>query len=168
MASALFGVAGLQVAEAGAAGGMLEVWAVTDHPAARVCPGCATPARRVHEYVLARPRDVRRGPDRVDLCWVKRRWKCDERGCARKTFTEWVPQVPPRCRITGRLREQAGAEVAGRGSRRPRRPGTRGCRGRSRTRRSPPPRTRCWSSRRPRWRAWASMSTAAAGPVAYR
>jgi len=112
----LFGVAGLRVTEAGpGAGGTLEVRAVTDHPAAGVCPDCATPARRVHEYVLARPRDVRRGPDRVDLCWVKRRWKCDERGCARKTFTEWVPQVPPRCRITGRLREQAGAEVAGRG-----------------------------------------------------
>jgi transposase len=115
MASALFGVAGLRVTEAGhGPGGTLEVWAVTDHPAARVCPDCATPARRVHEYVLALPRDVRRGPVRVDLCWVKRRWKC-ERGCARKTFTEWVPQVPPRCRITGRLREQAGAEVAGRG-----------------------------------------------------
>jgi transposase len=116
MVSVLFGVAGLQVTEAGpGAGGTLEVRAVTDHPAAGVCPDCATPARRVHEYVLARPRDVRRGPDRVDLCWVKRRWKCDERGCARKTFTGWVPQVPPRCRITGRLREQAGAEVAGRG-----------------------------------------------------
>ena len=88
MAPALFGVAGLRVTEAGPGpGGTLEVWAVTDHPAAGVCPDRATPARRVHEYVLARPRDVRRGPDRVDLCWVKRRWKCDERGCARKTFT---------------------------------------------------------------------------------
>src|SRR5580700_7212909 len=35
--------------------------------------------------------------------------------CARKTFTEWVPQVPPRCRLTRRLREQAGAEVTERG-----------------------------------------------------
>jgi hypothetical protein len=26
-----------------------------------------------------------------------------------------VPQLPPRCRITARLREQAGAEIAGRG-----------------------------------------------------
>jgi transposase len=116
MASVLFGVAGLQVTEAGhGPGGTLEVWAVTDHLAAGACPDCATPARRVHEYVLTRPRDVRRGPDQVDLCWVKRRWKCDAEGCARKTFTEWVPQVPPRCRITGRLREQAGAEVARRG-----------------------------------------------------
>src|ERR1700719_4432436 len=116
MVSVLFGVAGLRVTEAGpVAGGTLEVRAVTDHPAAGVCPDCATPARRVHEYVLARPRGVRRGPGRGGLGRVKRRWKCDERGCARKTFTGWVPQVPPRCRITGRLREQAGAEVAGRG-----------------------------------------------------
>jgi transposase len=114
--SVLFGMGGLQVTEAGhGAGGTLEVWAVTRSSSGRACPDCATPARRVHEYVLARPRDVRRGPDRVDLCWVKRRWKCDERSYARKTFTEWMQQVPARCRITGRLREQVGAEVAGRG-----------------------------------------------------
>ena len=68
-----------------------------------------------HDTVLARPRDVRRGGDPVAVWWVKRRWKCDEPGCARKTFTERVPQVPPRCRLTRRLREQAGAEVAGAG-----------------------------------------------------
>ena len=51
----------------------------------------------------------------MEVWWVKRRWKCDEEGCERKTFTEWVPQVPPRCRLTGRLREQAAAEVAERG-----------------------------------------------------
>ena len=112
----LFGVEGLQVTDAGAgADGTLEVWAVTDHPAAVACPECGTVAGRVHETVLARPRDVRRAGDRVRAWWVKRRWKCDEPGCARKTFTEWVPQVPPRCRLTRRLREQAGAEVAERG-----------------------------------------------------
>ena len=112
----LFGVEGLQVIDAQAGpDGTLEVWAVTDHPAARVCPGCGTAAGRVHETVLARPRDVRRGADEVTACWVKRRWKCDEQDCPRKTFTEWVPQVPPRCRLTRRLREQAGTEVADRG-----------------------------------------------------
>ncbi len=65
--------------------------------------------------MLARPRDVRRGGDPVHLWWVKRRWKCDQEGCDRKTFTEGLPQVPPRCRITARLREQAGAEIADRG-----------------------------------------------------
>jgi hypothetical protein len=97
-ASVLFGVEGLQVtgAEAGA-DGTLEVWAVTDHPAATVCPDCGMAAGRVHELVLARPRDVRRGLDQVAVYWVKRRWKCDEPQCVRKTFTEWLSQVPPRC-----------------------------------------------------------------------
>ena len=112
----LFGVDGLQVTDAGAGpDGTLEVWVVTDHPAAAACPECGTAAGRVHEMVLACPRDVRRAGDRVRAWWVRRRWKCDEPGCARKTFTEWVPQVPPRCRLTRRLREQAGAEVAERG-----------------------------------------------------
>jgi hypothetical protein len=51
----------------------------------------------------------------VAVWWVKFRWKCDAPGCDRKTFTERVPQVPPRCRLTARLREQAGTEIADRG-----------------------------------------------------
>ena len=112
----LFGVEGLQVTDAESGpDGTLEVWAVTDHPAARACPDCGTAASRVHQTVLARPRDVRRGPDRVQVRWVKRRWKCAEQACSRKTFTGWLPQVPPRCRLTARLREQAAAEIMDRG-----------------------------------------------------
>ena len=112
----LFGVEGLQVTDAQAGpDGTLEVWAVTDYPAAAACPDCQAVSARRHDTVLARPRDVRRGGDPVHLCWVKRRWKCDEEGCDRKTFTEWLPQVPPRCRVTARLREQAGTEIADRG-----------------------------------------------------
>jgi transposase len=115
-ASALFGVEGLQVAEAETEGdGSVTVWVLTCHPDAARCPDCRTRAGRVHEYVLTRPRDLRRGLDAVTVCWAKRRWKCQEPGCPRKTFTEAVPQVPPRCRLTGRLRELAGADVAGRG-----------------------------------------------------
>ena len=112
----LFGVEGLQVTDAEpGAGGTVEVWAVTDHPAAWACPDCGTVSGRVHEQVLTRPRDVARGRDVVQVRWVKRRWKCGNGECGRKTFTEWVPQVPPRCRLTGRLRELAGHEVAERG-----------------------------------------------------
>ena len=112
----LFGVEGLQVTDVEAGpDGMLEVWAVTDHPPAATCPDCGTASSRVHDTVLVRPRDVRRAGDLVAVRWVKRRWKCEEPGCERKTFTEWLPQVPPRCRLTGRLRDQAGAEVAERG-----------------------------------------------------
>ena len=112
----LFGVEGLQVIDAGpGAEGTVEVWAVTDHLAAAACPDCGTVSGRVHETVLARARDVRRGSDPVRVWWIKRRWKCQDGRCDRKTFTEWLPQVPPRCRVTGRLRAKAGAEVAERG-----------------------------------------------------
>lgn len=49
------------------------------------------------------------------VCWLKRRWKCAAPGCPRQTFTERLPQIEPRRRLTGRLRELLGAEVAGRG-----------------------------------------------------
>jgi transposase len=115
-ASALFGVEGLRVTDAQAGpGGALEVWAVTDWPSAAACPDCGALSDRPHETVLARPRDARRAGDPVDLRWVKRRWKCAQESCERKTFTERLPQVPPRCRVTARLREQAGREVAERG-----------------------------------------------------
>jgi len=112
----LFGVEGLQVTDADeGADGTVEVWAVTDYPAAAACPGCGTVSSRVHETVVTRPRDVRRAGDIVDLRWVKVRRKCENRQCPRKTFTEWAPPLPPRCRITARLREQAAHEVTGRG-----------------------------------------------------
>ena len=112
----LFGVEGLQVTDAeSGAGGTLEIWAVTDHAAASACPDCGTVSGRVHEQVLTRPRDVARGLDAVQVWWVKRRWKCQDERCERKTFTEWVPQVPPRCRLTGRLRKLAAEEIVKRG-----------------------------------------------------
>jgi len=67
-ASALFGVDGLQITGVQAGpGGALEVWAVTDYPAAAARPDCATVSDRVHETVVTRPRDVRRAGDPVDL-----------------------------------------------------------------------------------------------------
>jgi transposase len=143
-ASVLFGVEGLQVTDAQAGpDGTLEVWAVTGDPAAAACPDCGTVSSRVHEQVLTRPRDVARGLDAVQVWWVKRRWKCQDERCGRKTFTEWVPQVPPRCRLTGRLRELAAAEIAERGMTPAEAARGTACHGRSRTRRSPPRRTRC-------------------------
>jgi transposase len=115
-ASVLFGMEGLRVTDAEPGpDGTVTVWAVTDHRDAARCPDCGTVSSRVHEQVVTCPEDVRCSAGRVRLCWVKRRWKCQGKRCRRKTFTESVPQVPPRCQVTGRLREQAGAEVAGRG-----------------------------------------------------
>ena len=115
-ASALFGVEGLRVADAEReADGTLTVWVVTDHPGAAACPDCGAVSGRVHEHLLTRPRDLRRGLDEVSVAWCKRRWKCANQECARVTFTESLPAVPPRCRLTSRLRGLLGAEVAERG-----------------------------------------------------
>ena len=109
----LFGVEGLQVTDAQALpDGTVEVWAVTGDLAAAACPDCGTVSSRRHDTVLARPRDVRRGGDPVAVWWVKRRWKCDEQGCDRKTFTEWCR----RCRrgaAHARLRSRPASRGAG-------------------------------------------------------
>ena len=71
-ASALFGVEGLRVADAESeADGTVTVWVATDHPGAASCPDCRTRAGRVHEYVLTRPRDLRRGLDEVSVAWLQ-------------------------------------------------------------------------------------------------
>jgi transposase len=115
-ASALFGVEGLRVTDAEReADGSLTVWVVTDHPGAVACPDCGTAAGRVHEQVLTRPRDLRRGLEEVTVAWCKRRWKCGSPECPRLTFTESLPAIGPRCRLTSRLRGLLGAEVAERG-----------------------------------------------------
>jgi transposase len=41
--------------------------------------------------------------------------QCGNQECLRKTFTESVPALPPRCRVTARLRGQAAGEIAERG-----------------------------------------------------
>ncbi|TLF60899.1 transposase family protein [Nonomuraea sp. KC401] len=51
------------------------------------------------------------GGRRCALRWRKRRWCCDQTSCPRRTFTEQVPQIPARSRLTLRLRQAAGAVV---------------------------------------------------------
>ena len=110
----LFGMDGVEVTEAErGAGGRLTVWARITLPA--MCPGCGTVSEKVHQYVTVTPRDVRACGQDADLCLVKRRMKCAGKDCPAKTFTESVPQLPPRCTVTRRLLEHAGAEVADRG-----------------------------------------------------
>ena len=76
-----------------------------------VCPSCRSPSSSVKEWVVTEPRDVAL-PVPARLVWHKRRWRCRVSGCARSSFTESIPQVPRGARITGRLRDAAGAAVA--------------------------------------------------------
>lgn len=110
----LFGMDGVEVTEAERGeDGRLMVWARITLPP--VCPGCGVVSGSVRQYVTTRPRDVRACGEKMDLFLVKRRMECPDAVCGRRTFTESVPQVPPRCTISRRLLEHAGAEVADRG-----------------------------------------------------
>jgi transposase len=116
MASRLFALDGVQVAEVDAeAGGGRTVWLVAADPQVAACPGCGTVSARVKGYVTARPADLPFGQDQVAVVLVKRRLECREPSCPRRTFTEPVAQVPPRCRVTERLREHAAGLVSGGG-----------------------------------------------------
>ncbi|WP_261559427.1 transposase [Frankia tisae] len=87
------------------------VWLETVDEAARACPSCGVFASRVKGVVRTRPRDLPCGSAGLRLEWVKRRWYCDEAGCARGSFTESLPAVPARARLTARLRAEAGRRV---------------------------------------------------------
>jgi transposase len=91
-------------------GGVRVVHVVTA-PGRPVCPDCATASEHPKCYVVTSPRDLPAGGLPVRLVWHKRRWYCRSAGCRRASFTEAVPQVPPRARITSRLRVAAGVAV---------------------------------------------------------
>jgi transposase len=84
---------------------------VTADGTARACPACGVFSQRVKDVVCTRPRDLPYGANGLRLVWVKRRWYCRERLCGRGSFTESLPAVPARARITTRLRAEAGDRV---------------------------------------------------------
>lgn len=113
--SRLLGLDGLAVVGVadGPDGPVVQVQTADDR--ARLCPECGTRARRSKGRRSTRPRDLQVGGRRPALVWTKRRWLCEQAECRRKSFTESVPAVPPRKRLTQRLRASAGAAVADRG-----------------------------------------------------
>ena len=112
----LFGLEGVKVASVALdeeANPQLAL--VTAAEEARCCPDCAVRSAHPHSWVRTRPRDLPIAGRRSTLTWTKRRWRCGNPACARATFTESLPQIPPRSRLTGRLREAVGAAVANHG-----------------------------------------------------
>jgi transposase len=108
----LLGLTGLAVVEVEEDEHGPVVHLATADERARHCPGCGTPAVRVKQWTTTRPRDLPVAGRVARLRWRKRRWYCDLAACGRRTFTESVPQVPARSRLTVRLRRSAGAAVA--------------------------------------------------------
>jgi transposase len=75
------------------------------------CPGCGVVSMSVKEYVITTPRDLPYGERGISLAWHKRRWRCAESSCARRSFTEAVEEIPARARTTGRLRRAIASAV---------------------------------------------------------
>jgi transposase len=88
---------------------------VTAEEQAARCPACGQLSTHPKQNVTTRPRDLPHGGRGVALMWRKRRWRCRNPSCGRGSFTEAVPAVPARHRLTTRLRTAAGEAVGDRG-----------------------------------------------------
>lgn len=76
-----------------------------------VCPQCSTRSSRSRGWVVTWPRDIKIGPDRPRIVWRKRKWLCGSVLCERTSFTEAVPAIPPRARLTTRAKAEMALAV---------------------------------------------------------
>jgi len=113
-ATALLGIPGLVVTAAAPDGDGWTTVDVATHPdlqePARNCPGCGTRAN-IKDWVTTTPRDLPLGDRKIRPRWRKMRLECGNAECPVGTFTEWLPAVPPRARITARMRTRIGQAV---------------------------------------------------------
>lgn len=99
----LVGLDDYEVVEAQEIEGELVVTVRVPRPEA-ACPGCGVFSARVKEHRRQRVRDGLSFDRPTTLVWLKRRFRCDTPGCV-GSFTESSTQVPPRSRLTERLRD---------------------------------------------------------------
>jgi transposase len=78
-----------------------------------ICPECGTASRRVKDRPLVRIRDLPVADQQVALWWRKRRLACLEPSCPRGSFTQVSSEIPPRSRLTARLRQRLAEAIAG-------------------------------------------------------
>jgi transposase len=76
------------------------------------CPQCGVLSSRVKDRALVRIRDLPASGQQVQLWWRKRRLVCAELACPRRSFTEVTEEIPPRARLTARLREHLARAIA--------------------------------------------------------
>lgn len=107
----LFGLLGVAVDCVERHGDERVVHVVTADESAAACPGCGVFSTSVKQYRVTRPRDLGYGEEPLAVRWHKRQFRCRERGCARRAFTESIAELPPGARVTGRLRRAAAAAV---------------------------------------------------------
>jgi len=78
---------------------------------AGICPECGERSTRSKGWVATSRRDVQVGADRPVLQWRKRKWLCPSAVCDRTVFTEAVPGVPARARVTPRAKASMATKV---------------------------------------------------------
>ena len=112
-ATRLLGIDGLAVVRVEREqSGARVVHVVTADEIASACPGCGVLSASAKGSACSRPRDVPYAEAGVRLVWHKRRWRCREAACSRRSFTESIPQLPPRARVTARLKQACGVGIA--------------------------------------------------------
>ena len=98
----LLGLSGFVVLTTSESDGQL--WLLVETTATdAVCPGCGARAKAkdIRRTVV---RDLPASGRPVALVWRKRRWRCENAECARKTWSEESPQIAPRACLTRRAR----------------------------------------------------------------
>jgi len=94
-------------------GGAREVRVVIEMVAREAaCPACGVLTSRVKDRPLVAVKDLDASGQRVDLWWRKRRLVCAEPECPKGTFTQRSTEVPPRARLTNRLRQRIAEAIA--------------------------------------------------------
>ena len=76
------------------------------------CPTCGVISSRVKDRPLRRIKDLPASGQSVELWWRKRRLACVEALCPRSSFTQTSRAIPPRARITERLRDKLARAIA--------------------------------------------------------
>jgi transposase len=113
-ATVLLGIPGLVVTAVTPGEDGCTIVDVATHPDLlgqhRRCPGCGKRAA-IKEWVTTTPRDLPLGDRKILARWRKLRLKCGNTECPAGTFTESLPAVPPRARLSARLRTRIGAAI---------------------------------------------------------
>jgi transposase len=77
------------------------------------CPDCGVLSSVVKDRPMIRVKDLPVSGQAVQLWWRKRRFRCGEDRCPRRSFTQTAAAVRPRGRLTERLRDKLASAIAG-------------------------------------------------------
>ena len=77
------------------------------------CPDCGVFSSVVKDRPLIRVKDLPASGQAVELWWRKRRFRCGEGRCPRRSFTQTATAVRARGRLTERLRDKLASAIAG-------------------------------------------------------